>query len=88
MSAKLELLKAANKHYPDGHLNEYFDEKTGELKEGSGDTLAEFIVVELYEAAGCQSDKLEVLAKEGVRLLQRAQEDLDEAIKGLLEITD
>lgn len=87
---KLELLKAANRHYPDGHLAHYFDEKTGEPKEDGegGDTLAQFIVVELSEAAGEPKDKLTDLAREGVRLLERAQEDIFAAMRGLLELTE
>lgn len=82
MSSKLELLKAANRHYPDGHLAHYFDEKTGKLVEDGegGDTLAQFIVVELSEAADTP--------EEGVRLMERAQDDIREAIIGLLELTE
>jgi hypothetical protein len=84
MSSKLELLKAANRHYPDGQLASYFDEKTGKLVEPAkgegGDTLAQFIVVELSEAADTP--------QEAVRLMERAQDDIREAIIGLLELTD
>ncbi len=80
MTSKLELLKAANRHYPDGHLEEYFDEKTGKPKDGNGDSLAQFIVVELHEAADTPG--------EGCRLLERAQDDLGEAIRGLQELMD
>ena len=44
-----ELLNAANKGYPDGYLAEYYETKTGARKRGSGDTLAEFIVLELID---------------------------------------
>jgi hypothetical protein len=82
MSSKLELLKAANRHYPDGQLANYFDEKTGKLVEDGegGDTLAQFIVVELSEAADTP--------EEAVRLMERAQDDIREAIIGLLELTE
>jgi hypothetical protein len=82
MSSKLELLKAANRHYPDGQLANYFDEKTGKLVEDGegGDTLAQFIVVELSEAADTP--------QEAVRLMERAQDDIREAIIGLLELTE
>jgi hypothetical protein len=82
MTSKLELLKAANRHYPDGHLAHYFDEKTGKLVEDGegGDTLAQFIVVELSEAADTP--------EEAVRLMERAQDDIREAIIGLLELTE
>lgn len=82
MSSKLELLKAANRHYPDGHLAHYFDEKTGELVEDGegGDTLAKFIVIELSEAADTP--------QEAVRLMERAQDDIREAIIGLRELTE
>lgn len=45
----VELLNIANEGYDDGFLSEYFDTETGELKDGSGDTLAKFIVIELAE---------------------------------------
>jgi len=43
-----ELLDLANKGYDDGFLSEYYDDE-GKLKEGFGDGLARFIVVELME---------------------------------------
>lgn len=45
----LELLDAANQGYPDGYLAEYYDTKTGKRKSGSGDGLAQFIVLELID---------------------------------------
>jgi hypothetical protein len=45
----VELLNAANRGFPDGFLTEYYDIKTGKLKDGSGDTLAQFLVRELAE---------------------------------------
>ena len=82
MSSKLELLKAANRHYPDGQLASYFDEKTGELVEDGegGDGLAKFIVIELSEAADTP--------QEAVRLMEKAQDDIRDAIIGLLELTE
>ena len=46
---RVELLNAANRGYPDGFLAEYYDIKTGKVKDGSGDTLAQFLVRELAE---------------------------------------
>ena len=76
---KLRLLKAANRHYPDGFLANFFDEKTGELVEGHGDGLAKFIVTELFEGADTPGQAL--------RLMERAQDDVGEAIRGLQELS-
>jgi hypothetical protein len=51
----LELLNTANQGYPDGDLEEYYDTKTGERKSGSGDTLAQFIVLELIDTFDSKS---------------------------------
>ncbi len=80
MSSKLELLKAANQYYSEGYLANYYDEKTGEFVEGSGDGLARFIVVELIEAA---DDPLAAIV-----LLSNAKGDLEQAIEGLQELVD
>lgn len=52
----LELLNAANQGYPDGYLAEYYDTKTGTRKRGRGDTLAEFIVLELIDTFDPKTD--------------------------------
>jgi hypothetical protein len=44
-----ELLNIANDAYPDGFLANYFDPDTEKPKDRSGDTLAQFIVIELSE---------------------------------------
>lgn len=43
----LDLLNEADKAYPDGFLSTYYDEATGEEREGGGDGLALFIVREI-----------------------------------------
>lgn len=79
---KLELLKAANRHYPDGYLANYFDEETGDFDRwSSGDGLALFIVLELSEAA--EGDPVEA-----IRLMERAKNNLDEVIQGLQGLSD
>jgi hypothetical protein len=62
---RLELLNLANKGYPDGFLAEYYDEQTGKPKDrtidGLGDTLAEFIVIELsetFDKDACDTDQI------------------------------
>lgn len=43
----IDLLNIANKGYPDGFLSEYYNHESGDPIDGSGDTLAKFIVIEL-----------------------------------------
>jgi len=46
----VELLKRANTGFNDGFLSEYFNEETGEYNpDGKGDTLAQFVVIEISE---------------------------------------
>lgn len=44
-----DILNAANKYYGCGYLSMYFDPVSGQHRQGSGDSLAEFIVRELRE---------------------------------------
>jgi hypothetical protein len=78
----LGLLTLANEFYPDGFLTEYFRPATGERRNGSGDTLAQFIVIELsetFDSAAPRGAQLE----EARRVLNRAIDDLDRVIDGL-----
>jgi len=78
----VELLNLANEGYADGYLAEYFDAETGERRQGSGDTLAQFIVAELrntYDAEACRSAQLQ----EAGRTLNRAIADLQGVIERL-----
>ena len=79
----LELLNTANQGYPNGYLAEYYDTRTGERKSGSGDTLAQFVVVELTETFDPQADD-EAHITEAVRALTRARTDLDRLISVLM----
>lgn len=69
------LLNLANSHYPDGWLAEYFDPVTGERKAGSGDTLAQFIVIEISETFVPEASTSEQL-DEARRVLLRGIDDL------------
>jgi len=75
------LLDLANSHYPDGWLAEYFDPATGERKAGSGDTLAQFIVIEISETFVSGARASEQL-DEARRVLFRAIDDLHRVIQG------
>ncbi|HEX4076583.1 MAG TPA: hypothetical protein VHX49_14370 [Candidatus Acidoferrales bacterium] len=80
-----DLLNAANEHYDEKHLSMYFDARTGGHRAGSGDTLAEFIVCELRENFdGRSSPERQVAA--ALRALERAREDIQNAILGLREL--
>lgn len=78
----VDLLKKANSGYPDGFLSQYFDAKTGEPKEGSGDTLARFIVAEIretYDKDANEEDQLDNI----VGNLEKAVEDIQSVIAEL-----
>lgn len=85
---QLELLTLANEAYDDGYLSNYYT-KEGELKNGSGDTLAEFIVIELIETFDPKHTKKQQLyyaaqaielAKEQLWDLQGHLEDAHDAL--------
>lgn len=76
-----ELLDKANRGYPDGFLSEYYNTK-GNFREGRGDTLAEFIVVELIETFDPDATEDEQL-DEAVRAMERAREDIEGVIRAL-----
>ncbi len=81
----MDLLNTANKHYDEKYLSMYFDVASGGRKAGSGDTLAEFIVSELREGFDGKSSREQQVAA-AVRMLERAKEDIQNAIVGLQEL--
>ena len=81
-----ELLDAANKHYSDGFIAEYFDPATGMRKvDASGDSVAGFIVNEINELFAEEYSREEQIAV-AVGALERAQNDIQSAIEGLKEL--
>jgi hypothetical protein len=72
----VELLKKANEGYDDGMLAEYFDEETGELVEGKGDTLAQFIVIEISETFSSEADDEDQIG-EAIRVMEMAKRDIE-----------
>ncbi len=78
----VELLHLANESYPDGFLAEYFDPDSGEPRPGSGDTLAQFIVVELSETFDPNTSRSAQL-EEARRVLNRAADELQAVIETL-----
>src|SRR5260370_42665363 len=83
----LELLNAANQGYPDGYLAEYYDTKTGKRKPGDGDTLAEFIALELidtYDSKRPDDDQIGI----ATQVLERARTDLLSVIHALEDGSD
>lgn len=80
-----ELLNSANKGYDENYLSEYFDPATGKLKAGSGDSLAEFIVCELRQTFNQNSTRSQQVGL-AVRVLERANRDIQNAINGLREL--
>lgn len=84
----LDLLEAANRHYPDGFISLMHDEKGNERRRARGDTLALFIFREISELAGQEWDpdasEPEMLERV-IRALQTGVRDLESAIRGLEE---
>lgn len=81
----VELLNKANKGYFDGYLTEYYDEKTGKLKSGSGDALAEFIVKALTDTfEESASDAAQI--REAMHVMYNAQGELTSVIAALLRL--
>jgi hypothetical protein len=78
----LELLNLANEVYPDGFLAEYYDAKTGERQQGSGDSLARFIVAEISETFNADAPRATQL-REARIALGRAIDDLESVIEAL-----
>jgi hypothetical protein len=81
-----DLLNAANRHYSDGYIAEYFDATTVEPKaSSSGDTLVEFIVREVGDTFEAESSREDQVGS-AVRALECAKEELQSAINGLKEL--
>lgn len=74
-----ELLQIANSGYSDGLLSLPIN---GEPPRTVGDTLAEFIVLELSETFDEDEDSDSQIS-EAIRVLTAAQEDLDRTIQAL-----
>ena len=78
----VELLNLANEAYADGYLAEYFDPETGERRQGSGDTLAQFIVAEIrdkFDAEASRDDQI----REARLALSHAVGDLEGVMEKL-----
>jgi hypothetical protein len=80
-----ELLKAADKYYPESYLSSFFDPATGALRSGSGDSLAKFIVRELRENFDEESSRSQQVT-EAIRVLERARRDIQGAIAGIRDL--
>ena len=78
----LELPNAANQGYQDGYLVEYYDTKTGARKRGQGDTLAEFIVLELIDTFDSKTPDDSQISL-ATQMLERARRDLLGVIQAL-----
>ncbi len=81
----VELLDRADRGYADSFLSQYYDSATGERVEGSGDTLAEFIVNELSETFDAEAsfeaqiDEAHRTLRNGIEALESVSRALDEA---------
>jgi hypothetical protein len=81
----ITLLNKANQAYADGFLSTYYDEKTGEKKNGAGDGLAKFIVTEIIETYDASSNARDQVT-EARRVIQRGIDDLDGVHRALGEL--
>ncbi len=82
--ALAELLNLVNDVYPDGFLGEYFDAQTGRQQQGSGDSLARFIVAELTENFDPYASRTAQLNEARTSLLN-AIDVLNQVVEGLLQ---
>ena len=78
----MELLNLANKGYYDGELVEFYDEETGDIEEGEGDTLALFIVRELMSTFQRGVEDAAQIS-EAIRAMAVAKKELESVIKAL-----
>lgn len=79
-----ELIAIADEAYPDGLVALYTNDKTGKFEDGPhGDGLARFIACELCETFEPKASKKDQL-NEAVRVLERAQSELQEVIDALI----
>lgn len=85
-----QILDAANAVYPDGFLENYYDAK-GDKAKGSGDTMAQFIAIEIIESFG-DADGEDMGSVEAIDLiiqrLETAHEDLGNVIGALSAMRD
>lgn len=79
-----QLLDIANEGYPDSAMSTYYDEQGTPRLAAGGDTLALFCVIEIAETYSPESTDAEKVY-EAVRVLSRAQEDLEAAINRLAQ---
>jgi ATP-dependent helicase YprA (DUF1998 family) len=78
-----EILNIASSGYPDDFLKDYYDQETGKINEqGSGDTLAEFIVREIADTYDPDADK-EAQVAEVSRVLRNGIGNLEKVIAAI-----
>ena len=78
----LELLSIANKAYPDEYLSNYYNPDTGAKVKGSGDGLAEFIVIELIETFEMRAPR-EEQKDTAIRVMHSAVRQLKSVVAAL-----
>ena len=82
-----DILDTANKYYSDGYLSEYYDENGNPPKvHGSGDKLAEFIVLEIRETFDENASDNEKITT-AIRSMSTAVSDLAGVIRALSEVS-
>jgi len=78
----VELLKKANEGYEDGAVAEYFNQETGELVEGKGDTLAQFVAIELSETFDPDADD-DTQIQTAIEAMDMAKRDIEGVLAAL-----
>lgn len=78
-----DMMRLISKSYDDGYTDTYWDYGNSRVNpQGTGDTLAEFIVREIndtFEPDNCTDDQLE----EAIRVMRCARNQIDEVLAGL-----
>jgi hypothetical protein len=82
-----DILDTANKYYSDGYLSEYYDENGNPPKvRGSGDKLAEFIVLELRETFDENASYSEKIST-AIRSMTTAISDISSVLRAFNEVS-
>ncbi len=81
----VELLDIASSGYPDECTRLFYNKKTGKPKyHKTGDTLAKFVVIELFETYEyAEDDTEEAVLDNAIQKLETAKDDLESVIQAL-----
>ena len=80
----IDLINTVDEGYGDGCISAHFDPDTSEVKHQQGDTLAEFVVIELSESFDPDADDEDQISA-AVFAMERAKQDIENVITALMK---